>query len=121
MRYGRLASALSLCAALLAPPAADAASLSYGRCENCGGGAAAFNMERPSDVVGVVADGQRKRVLNALGLVVVQNARDPRRVLNQDPAYLFLASLADGRKAWVLNVLQRHPEPQASRAIRRYY
>ena len=78
-------------------------------------------MERPSDVVVVVADGQRKRVLNALGLVVVQNARDQRKVLNLDPAYLFLASLADGRKAWVLNVLQRHPEPQASRAIRRYY
>ena len=115
MRCRRLALSLGLCAILLTPPAVEAATSdaktpNY-RCENCGGGVGPFNLERAGDVV-VLADGHRKRLLNA---------RDVRKVFNEDPTYLLLVSLADGQKAWVLNVRQRLPEPQASRAIRRYY
>lgn len=122
MRLAVLGSVLCLGVTLLAFSGAEASTAAphnY-RCENCGGGAGPFNAVLPSDLVATV-DGQRTRVLNSFALVSVQNRRDDRRVLNHDPGYLFLATLQGGQQAWILNVLQRHPEPQASRSIRRYY
>jgi len=125
MRNSRLATTLGLCALLLAP-AIDAdpsrASDSGYRCENCTGGSGAFN-EAPSDPLVRTADGQRQRLLNGqggMGRIMNEAGRDT--VFNLDQSYLLLVADASGQKAWVLNVAQRHPEPQASRLFyRRYY
>lgn len=119
MGFGRLASAVSVCAALLAPSAAEAATgepkVNY-RCENCSGGPGPFNGDRAGDVV-VKVDGHRQRLLNARGL----EKGNAKQAFNVDTTYIQLVSAADGQAAWVLNVRQRMPEPQASRTIRRYY
>jgi hypothetical protein len=122
MGFGRFASAVSVCAALLAPSALEAATAEDSkqpnfRCENCSGGPGPFNGDRSTDVV-VKVDGHKQRLLNARGL---EKAKKGFQAFNVDPAYLELVSAWDGKAAWVLNVRQRMPEPQASRTLRRYY
>jgi len=122
MRYRRLTLALAslaLASALEIAPASTAEP-TY-RCENCDGPAGPFNMERPSDVIVQVENGERKRLLNALALVKIVNERGGGPVFNLDERYILAVVAADGQPAWVLNVKQRHPEPQASRTFRRYY
>jgi hypothetical protein len=121
MHFARWATLVGFWAALLLGAAAEATTSTwpnYGRCENCGA-SGAFNASGPGAVVTI--DGTRRYVINAAGPVGMQNVANDRKVLNSDPAYLFLATLQGGHKAWVLNVLRRHPEPQASRTLRRYY
>ena len=122
MSFGRVAAAVSVCAALLAPLAAEAATAEAAktpkyRCENCAGGPGPFNAERATDLV-VKVNGHRQRLLNARGLEKVHKSF---QAFNLDATYLQLVTMADGHQGWVLNVRQRMPEPQASRAIRRYY
>jgi hypothetical protein len=122
MRYRRLPLTLACFALALALEVAPASTAepSY-RCENCDGRVGPFNMEEPSDVIVKTAGGERRRLLNALGMVLVVNDRGGGPVFNFDERYIFLVADAQGQKAWVLNVKQRHPEPQASRLFRRYY
>ena len=120
MMFGRMASAISVCAALLAPAALEAATAEESkqpkfRCENCSGGPGPFNVG--SDVI-VKVDGKKQRLLNARGL---EKGQKGFQAFNFDPAYIQLVAAWDGQAAWVLNVRQRMPEPQASRAFRRYY
>lgn len=121
MAFTRFASAVSVWAALLAPAMTEAATEetkqpNY-RCENCTGGTGPFNAERGGDLV-VKADGHKARLLNARGL---EPAHKGFQAFNVDATYIQLVSAADGKAAWVLNVRQRLPEPQASRGFRRYY
>jgi hypothetical protein len=111
MHFARWAPAFGLCAILLALPPATAATYP---CENCSAGVGPYNIERSTDKVVVVA-GHRQRLLNASG--VSGNSS----VLNHDDRYILPVVLAQGQQAWALNIRQRHPEPQASRTLRRYY
>jgi len=123
MGIGRVASALSLWAVLLAPGAGEAATgetkQSNFPCENCAGGAGPFNAERGTDLLVKADGGHQQRLLNARGL---EKGHKGYQAFNLDPTYLQLVTAADGHKSWVLNVRQRMPEPQASRTLgRRYY
>jgi hypothetical protein len=122
MGIGRLASAVSLWAALLAPAGGEAATGESKQpnfpCENCAGGPGPFNGDRATDLLVKADGGHRQRLLNARGL---EKAHKGYVAFNLDQTYLQLVSLSDGRKLWVLNVRQRMPEPQASRTLRRYY
>jgi hypothetical protein len=111
MHSARWAPVIGFCAILFALSPAGAASYP---CENCSAGVGPYNAERSTDKVVVVA-GHRQRLLNASG--VSGNSS----VLNHDSRYILPVLVAQGRQAWALNVLQRHPEPQASRTLRRSY
>lgn len=111
MHFARWAPAIGFCAMLFALPPASAASYP---CENCSAGVGPYNLERSTDKVVVVA-GQRQRLLNASGV------SGDSSILNHDSRYILPVLVAQGQQAWALNILQRHPEPQASRTLRRYY